>query len=204
MLVNAFKISANQYKDIPWKNGGGITKELLIEPAGALVTESFTWRISMANVDRSGLFSCFPDIDRTLIILEGKGIELDHGAYGKSLLSEPLKPLAFPGEWETYGRLLDGQCLDFNVMSKRSKVRHNVSILYPGLNPLPLPQASTILVFCLRGSFSMSTLEDKVTTGELLRVDTISTNNFCHNANVSIMAIEANTIVIMISIKLLI
>ena len=119
MLINAFKISANQYKDIPWKNGGGITKELLIEPAGALVAESFTWRISMATVDRSGPFSCFPGIDRTLIILEGSGMELDHGFHGKSLLSESLKPLVFPGEWETYGRLIDGQCRDFNVMSKR-------------------------------------------------------------------------------------
>ena len=89
-------------------------------------------------------------------------------------------------------------------MSKRSKARHNVSALYLGLNPLLLPQANTVLAFCVKGSFSTSVIEDKIATGELLRVDTISANNFCHNANVSIMAIEANTTVIMVSIKLLI
>ncbi|HWV09358.1 MAG TPA: HutD family protein, partial [Pseudomonas sp.] len=62
----------------PWKNGGGETRELAIEPAGAALDE-FEWRISSARVTAPGGFSSFPGIDRSLAILNGDGLGLVAG-----------------------------------------------------------------------------------------------------------------------------
>ena len=60
---------------VPWKNGGGTTAEVAAFPEGSGF-ETFGWRISMADVASDGPFSLFPGIDRTLIVVEGDGIEL--------------------------------------------------------------------------------------------------------------------------------
>ena len=56
---------------VPWKNGGGVTHDVIVSPAGATL-DDFDWRISIAEIARSGPFSRFPGIDRTLAVLEGK------------------------------------------------------------------------------------------------------------------------------------
>ncbi|MFD0462192.1 HutD family protein [Microvirga aerilata] len=61
---------------VAWKNGGGTTAEVAAFPEGSGF-DTFGWRISMADVESDGPFSVFPDIDRTLIVVEGNGIELD-------------------------------------------------------------------------------------------------------------------------------
>lgn len=65
-------IRSASYRRQPWKNGGGETIEIAAHPVGA-TTDNFDWRISMARVEGDGPFSTFPDIDRTLTILEGMG-----------------------------------------------------------------------------------------------------------------------------------
>lgn len=159
------------YRDMPWKNGAGCTTELLIAPPGASLADGFLWRLSMATVVESGPFSRFPGIDRTLLLLSGQGMELDHGAQGRGLLPGPLEPVRFPGEWATHGRLLNGPCLDFNVMSRRGQVQHEVGVTRPGLAPSPLPEAATVLVFCARGAAAISSCPGGIRAGELLRAD---------------------------------
>jgi len=156
------------FRVMPWKNGAGSTTELLIEPPGATLAGGFRWRLSMAAVAASGPFSSFPGYDRTLLLLEGRGLELDHGAHGRALLPGPLVPARFPGEWATHGRLLDGPCLDFNVMSRREAALHDLTIIFPG-PPAPLPEAEVVLVFCAAGTASVGA--DLLRAGELLRVD---------------------------------
>jgi len=39
---------------IPWKNGGGVTRDVIVSPAGATL-ENFDWRISIAEI-ASGVF----------------------------------------------------------------------------------------------------------------------------------------------------
>lgn len=56
------------YTSMPWKNGGGVTTEIIVHPAKAPMAD-FDWRISMANVAQDGPFSIFPGVDRTLCIL---------------------------------------------------------------------------------------------------------------------------------------
>jgi environmental stress-induced protein Ves len=62
-------LRASTHKAMPWKNGGGETAEIAVFPEGASM-QDFGWRVSMAKVTENGPFSLFPDIDRTLSILE--------------------------------------------------------------------------------------------------------------------------------------
>jgi len=165
------KLGPADYRHMPWKNGGGSTTELLIEPPGATLAGGFRWRLSMAAVAESGPFSAFPGLDRTLLLLSGRGMELDHGPHGRALLAGPLEPVRFPGEWATFGRLLDGPCVDFNVMSARGQVRHEVAILRPGPVPSPLPEAQTVLVYCASGGAAVTGCPGGLMAGELFRAD---------------------------------
>ena len=53
-------ITADSLPPMPWKNGGGTTREVLKSPASATI-DTFNWRISLAAVATSGPFSLFPE-----------------------------------------------------------------------------------------------------------------------------------------------
>ena len=57
----------------PWRNGGGVTRELAAWPAGSA---DWTWRISVAEVATSGPFSRFDGVQRWFAVLGGNGVSL--------------------------------------------------------------------------------------------------------------------------------
>jgi environmental stress-induced protein Ves len=59
----------------PWKNGGGLTREVLWQPTGASL-DDFDWRVSVAQIDSDGPFSAFPGIDRVITLIDGVGVQL--------------------------------------------------------------------------------------------------------------------------------
>ena len=79
----------------PWKNGGGVTREVLCLPEGSGF-ERFDWRVSIAHIASSGPFSSFPGVDRVITLLEGAGVHLRSadGAIDHRL-DTPLAPFAF-------------------------------------------------------------------------------------------------------------
>lgn len=110
---------------IPWKNGGGVTTEVFVFPAGATL-ETFELRVSRARVEKDGPFSFFPGVDRSLVVLEGDGMELD--VEGTSItLRAGDAPFVFAGERAITASLLGGPLTDFNVMTRRSALRHELS-----------------------------------------------------------------------------
>src|SRR6516164_1536547 len=58
------------HREMPWKNGQGATREILVHPEGASL-DGFMWRISMAQVNAPGAFSVFPGCDRILCVVNG-------------------------------------------------------------------------------------------------------------------------------------
>ena len=56
---------------VPWKNGGGLTREVAIHPPGSDLG-TFEWRVSIAQVRAAGPFSSFPGVDRQLAVLAGE------------------------------------------------------------------------------------------------------------------------------------
>jgi len=118
-------LRADQHKRMPWKNGGGETVEIAVFPEGAGL-DDFDWRVSMARVDGDGPFSSFPGIDRTLAILEGSGMVLDIEGRASVRLTLEAAPYPFPADLPTSATLIGGTVIDFNVMSRRGKVAHEV------------------------------------------------------------------------------
>ena len=171
------RLGPADFKVMPWKNGQGCTTEILIEPPGATLGAGFLWRLSMAPLEHSGSFSVFPGVDRTLLLLEGTALELDHGSHGQCRLDRILVPAVFSGDWATQGRLPAGPCRDFNVMSLRSRLRHQVTVLRPGPQPLGLPAAPTLVVFCAQGRAALPALGVTLEPHDLLRLDDGSAAN---------------------------
>ncbi|GAB3626478.1 Protein Ves [Pandoraea terrae] len=111
----------------PWKNGGGVTRELAVAPPRASL-DNFVWRASVADVSASGPFSTFPGIDRVIVLLDGDGMVLA-GADGTShRLTTRFAPHVFPGETPIEATLTGGATRDFNLMVRRAHARGAVEI----------------------------------------------------------------------------
>lgn len=160
-----------QYRVMPWKNGGGTTTELSIEPPGASLETGFDWRLSMAAVGTSGPFSRFEGYDRTLLLLEGGGMQLDHGPNGTARLSACLEPIRFSGDWQTAGTLLQGPCRDFNVITRRTTCRHSLEVLRLGPVPYALPVAEVRFLFCASGQAAILPSALRLGPQHLLRIE---------------------------------
>jgi hypothetical protein len=138
---------------VPWKNGGGTTAEVAAFPEGSSF-ETFGWRISMADVASDGPFSVFPDIDRTLIVVEGDGIELDVEGIAYRLDRASPK-LSFSGDDSTTGRLLAGPIRDLNVMTRRGHFRHRTRFVESGVALLAEETCAAFLL-ALDGPFDVT------------------------------------------------
>jgi environmental stress-induced protein Ves len=97
-----------------WKNGGGLTRELLAWPSHG----DWALRISVADIRADGPFSPFPGIDRWFAVLQGAGVvlALPEGKRSAEALDEPL---VFRGEAAPMCELLDGMTRDLNLMIRR-------------------------------------------------------------------------------------
>lgn len=102
---------------VPWKNGGGVTREIAAWPEDAGM-DDFEWRVSLAEVAADGPFSAFSDVDRTLTVVEGAGMDLTVGGE-RRLVNTRYEPRDFRGDVPTDCRLLDGPVINLNVMWRR-------------------------------------------------------------------------------------
>ncbi|MFJ1613042.1 HutD family protein [Streptomyces sp. NPDC088251] len=130
----------------PWKNGGGVTREIAAFPEGAPL-DAFDWRVSLADVSRDGPFSSFPGVDRTLTVVEGAGMDLVVGGE-HHIVDEPHWPHDFPGDLETYGRLLGGPVANVNVMYRRERTSAEVAVVR-GTVRLSAPRGGAVLALAL-------------------------------------------------------
>jgi environmental stress-induced protein Ves len=102
---------------VPWKNGGGVTREVLVYPPGASF-DDFGWRVSIATVERGGPFSVFAGIDRVIALIDGS-MTLTIEGRDDVALSRRSEPYAFPGDAKTSAALTGGPVTDLNVMTRR-------------------------------------------------------------------------------------
>ena len=97
-------------KPQPWKNGGGVTRELLAWPAAA----DWRVRISVADIEKDGPFSAFPEIKRSITVLSGAGIRLGEPLNVALRTSDP--PATFSGDLTPDCELVNGPTRDLNAM----------------------------------------------------------------------------------------
>lgn len=147
-------LRASDYREMPWKNGGGTTTEIAAYPPGASL-DSFDWRISMARVEGGGSFSLFTGIDRTLAILAGDGINLTIGGAIPVGLDTASQPLSFPADVPTHATLVGGPVTDLNVMTRRGRMCHSMKrVTLSGETEIPLADDVT-LVFRAHGALAV-------------------------------------------------
>lgn len=120
---------------MPWKNGGGATRELACWPPGAGL-ERFGWRVSVADIAAPGPFSRFPGVDRHLMLLHGDGVHLRAPGGGvDQRLDRPWQPFAFAGEVAIDATLRGGPVRDFNLMLRRGQWRGALRVLHDACTP---------------------------------------------------------------------
>ena len=107
-----------------WRNGGGLTRELLAWPAAS----AWQVRVSLAQVHTDGPFSAYPEVGRYFAVVAGAGVHLDFDTGQAPRETTPTTPtmtttmtsvsppLRFDGALTPACRLLDGPTLDLNLM----------------------------------------------------------------------------------------
>lgn len=147
-------LRASSYRTVPWKNGGGVTREILREPPEPT---PFDWRLSLATIDSPGPFSAFAGYHRTLVLVSGAGVELDFGQQGRARLTVPGQVVAFDGAWQTSCTLLDGRSTDLNLIVSQERMRSSsecLQLTQPRL--LQTAQWPQTLVCCISGAVRLT------------------------------------------------
>ena len=138
----------------PWKNGGGVTREIASWPPQAGL-DSFGWRLSIATIAQAGPFSAFAQVDRHIMLLDGDGVRLfTHDGRIDHRLDVAHRPFAFSGDEAIDCTLLGGTSnaardnhvqelltTGFDVLRRRDAGEHILvaqSLFEPPPPPAPL------------------------------------------------------------------
>ncbi|HEY7851614.1 MAG TPA: HutD family protein [Caulobacteraceae bacterium] len=103
----------------PWKNGGGVTREIAAFPDGADLA-GFEWRVSLATVAGGGPFSTFPGVDRLMLVLDGR-LELEIAGAERLILDRGSAAAEFPGDADVQALAPVTPVTDLNVMVRRGR-----------------------------------------------------------------------------------
>lgn len=153
-------VRASDCRTTAWKNGGGSTTEIAVEPSDASL-DDFDWRVSMARVASDGPFSEFAGIDRTLAVIKGDGLSLAIGNAAPVVLDGNSEPVHFPGETPTSARLLAGEIIDLNVMTRRNRFEHRLRRIREGAN-CDFEDFDTVLAVACSGQVELSLAHEKI------------------------------------------
>lgn len=164
-------IPADAMRRMPWKNGGGVTTEIAIVPAGATL-DTFDWRVSTAQVDAAGPFSRFVGMDRSLAVIAGGRLTMHRADADAVMLAPGEAPVRFPGEAQVHATL-DAPLSDFNVMTRRDAWAHHAeAIALAAGERRSLPRVHPgmqWLVYCVHGALSIGA--DDVPQGAAVWLD---------------------------------
>jgi environmental stress-induced protein Ves len=128
---------------VPWKNGGGVTREVAVHPRGSGF-QTLDWRVSIAQVRSAGPFSLLPGLDRRLAVLEGT-LSLVIAQAPEVRLSPDTPALHFPGEVSVQAQPVDGPVMDLNIMTRRGLFSSALT-LHRAQHPTPLASGAATLV----------------------------------------------------------
>src|SRR5262245_12208673 len=154
-------IRPEAHRIMPWKNGSGRTTEIAIDPPDADVGSRFRWRLSIADVERSGPFSAFAGYERTIMVIAGQGMDLSVGGRPARRLDRAFEPFVFSGDAPAECRLLGGPIRDFNLMVERSSLRCRLEVVHLDATPRVFDLAcGERLIHCFDGVVELGTPGD--------------------------------------------
>jgi uncharacterized protein len=112
----------------PWRNGGGVTRELASHPKAASAQDgAWDWRVSIADVTKAGDFSAFPGMERVLTVVDGELLLLTVDGAEHPL--EKYRPFRFSGDAAAHGALPTGDIRDLNVITRAGSFKGFTSII---------------------------------------------------------------------------
>ncbi|NSX02307.1 HutD/Ves family protein [Cupriavidus gilardii] len=147
------RFALTELTPMPWKNGGGTTREIAAWPPAAGL-DTFDWRLSIADIAADGPFSAFPGIDRQIVLLDGDGVRLRarDGSFDHRL-SAVGEPFAFAGETTVDATLLGGPTRDFNVMTRRGSCHASVASTGAAIDSADIHADTTVVLYVLAGTW---------------------------------------------------
>ena len=126
-----------ELKAHPWRNGGGVTREVASHSAATVPQDcppqdgppaaDWDWRVSIADMSKAGDFSAFPGLDRVLTVVEGELLLLS--VDGSEHPLEKYRPFRFSGDAVASGALPTGDIRDLNVITRRGVFKGYTSII---------------------------------------------------------------------------
>ncbi|WP_346959412.1 HutD family protein [uncultured Arthrobacter sp.] len=122
-----------ELKPLPWRNGGGATRELARFPAAAAGQTAaaddgtWDWRVSIAEVARAGAFSRFAGMERVLTVVDGELLLLTVDGAEHPLVK--YRPFRFTGDADAAGALPTGDIRDLNVITRAGAFKGYTSII---------------------------------------------------------------------------
>ena len=128
---------------VPWRNGGGVTREVAAHPKGSGF-DTLDWRVSIAQVRSAGPFSSLPGLDRRLAVLEGT-LSVVIGQAPEVRLSPATPALHFPGEVPVQAHPVDGPVMDLNIMTRRGRFSSALT-MHRAQHSTPLASGAATLV----------------------------------------------------------
>ncbi|MCR1785681.1 HutD family protein [Nocardioides carbamazepini] len=142
---------AGDLRRVPWRNGQGMTTEIALggDP------DDFGWRVSLAEVARSGDFSPFPGIDRIIVLIEGAAMTLH--LPGHTQVLRPDEPFGFDGGVPVRCTV-EQPTRDLNVMTRRGVARAtlDVRVLAEDAPPVVVPASGTVVLVVLDGTVRLA------------------------------------------------
>jgi uncharacterized protein len=143
-------IKWSELQAAPWKNAGGITREIARETTG----NGFAWRLSLADVEMEGPFSRFDGMRRILTVVEGKGMELQYR--DGVLIAELGVPVEFDGSLDITSRLKDGPLRDLNlIFDPQSHSGHVRQVKSGETQTLQRGKGQTLAIYCIGGEVDL-------------------------------------------------
>lgn len=141
-------LSHKSYLQMPWMNKNGVTSQILIEPAIAnLKLLDFEYRLSSAPITGNTVFSKFPNYQRILITIKGKGFSLNGAVF------ETLEPAFFSGDEETLCELIDGNIVDLGLIYNPKTILANIKIVkFEKTFCMHKEDSSIYIIYLLRGA----------------------------------------------------
>ena len=128
-------VRANEQTRMRWANGAGWTREIHAEPSAAsapvvevasMPTPAWSWRLSVAEIERPAPCSRLPGIEREMLLLHGEGVRLvPSGADAADAnanaveLQPPQGRHRFAGEAALHIEPTHGPCQVLNLMWRR-------------------------------------------------------------------------------------
>lgn len=147
-------LTSQDYRRTPWKNGSGVTEDVLLLPQGSS-HENFDIRISRAPIVDESRFSVFHGIDRTITRLGENPLTLCFADGSETELAY-LAPVSFDSALAPASRLPAGASQVMNVMTRRGHWRSQVSVLREYPERIEIPSSGMVVIHAAKGGCTVA------------------------------------------------